>query len=45
MRNEHGCDLLVVREQVALRDPVLREEDAVGAAEIDGRDFGRLASS
>src|ERR671922_2006824 len=31
VRHEHGSDLAVVLEQVALRDPVLGEEDAVTA--------------
>jgi hypothetical protein len=38
VREEHGCDALVVGEQVALGDAVVREEDAFGAAEVDGRD-------
>ena len=31
VRHEHGRDRGVVVEEVALRDAVLREEDAVGA--------------
>jgi len=42
VRHERRADALVVREEVALRDPVFGEEDAVWAAELDGRDAGRL---
>jgi hypothetical protein len=38
VRQEQGSDALVVGEQVALRDAVVREEDPVRAAEVDGRD-------
>ena len=42
VREERRRDLLVIGEEVALRDPVVREEDAVGARETDGGDAGRL---
>jgi hypothetical protein len=42
MRHERRADALVVREEVALRDPIFGEENSVGAAELDGRDAGRL---
>src|SRR5213593_2174324 len=37
VRHEHGCDGRVVVEQVRLGDPVLWEEDAIGARELDLR--------
>ena len=45
VREERRCDLLVVGEEVALRDAVVREENAVGAREMDGSDAGRLRES
>jgi hypothetical protein len=38
MRQKHRRYLLVVGEEVALSDPVVWEEDAVGAAETNLRD-------
>jgi hypothetical protein len=35
MRQEHGCDGPVVREQVALRDPVLGEEHLVEVRQLE----------
>ena len=35
MRDDRGRDRLVVREEIALRDPVVRKEDAVGARQLD----------
>jgi len=42
VRHERRADALVVREEIALRDPVFGEENSVGTAELDGRDGGRL---
>ena len=43
VRNERVCNLLVVREHVALRDPVVRKEDAVGRAQLDSLRFSHSA--
>jgi hypothetical protein len=40
MRHDRGSDLVVIREEISLRDPVFGEENAVGAAQANVGDGG-----